>query len=47
MKIVFMESTLNLIIQLQGIEFTKNLIESGELKKIEEVTNYLVIYDKE
>lgn len=44
MKIVFMESTLNLLIQLQGIEFTKNLIESGELKRLEEVTNYLVIW---
>jgi len=43
MKTIYLESTLNLLIHIEGMEYVKELCESGEIKKIEEVTNYLVI----
>lgn len=43
MKVVYMESTLNLLIQVRGMGYTKDLCESGQIKTLEEVTNYLVV----
>lgn len=42
-KVIYMESTLNLLIQIEGLEYVKQLCESGEIKTLETVTNYLVI----
>lgn len=44
-KIIYLESTLNLIIETQGIETAKELIESGTLKQTDNLLNYLVITD--
>ena len=45
MKIIYMESTINLLVQLKGIDYTKELVESGTLKQTEKQLNYLVIED--
>lgn len=46
-KLIYLESTLNLLIQIEGMEFVKELVESGELKKTEQQFNYLLIYESE
>lgn len=43
MKVVYTERTLNIMIELYGMDYVKGLTESGDIKQIEEVTNYLVI----
>jgi hypothetical protein len=44
--IIYMENTLNYLVESKGIEFVQNLLKSGEVKTIirkEEKINYLII----
>lgn len=42
MRIIYLQSTLNLLIQHIGLENVKTLTESGEIKQTETLINYLV-----
>jgi hypothetical protein len=41
MKVIYMEQTLNLLAQLNGIESVNELVKTGEIKKNETIT-YLI-----
>lgn len=42
-KVIYLESTINLLIQKYGVEYVKELTEAGEVKQIENLVNYLSI----
>lgn len=44
-KIIYLEATINLIIETEGMEVAKELIENGTLKQTDNLLNYLVITD--
>lgn len=46
-KVIYLEKTLNLLIEKEGLEYTQNLVESGEIKRIEELTTYLLTWKKQ
>lgn len=44
--IIYMEDTLNYLVESKGVEFVQNLLKSGEVKTIirkEKEINYLII----
>lgn len=43
MKTIYLESTLNLLAQKDGIETVNNLVKTGEIKQTEEGIKYLLI----
>ena len=45
MKIIYTETTLNLLSQIEGIEEVNNLVQTGVIKETEDKIKYLVVED--
>lgn len=43
MKIIYTETTLSLLSQIEGIETVNNLVKTGVVKETEDKVKYLVI----
>ena len=43
MKIIYLENTLNLLAQLNGIEEVNNLVKTGVVRELENGVKYLVV----
>ena len=46
MKTIYLEATLNLLVQMGGAEAVNNLVKAGKVKETEEGLKYLLIEEE-